>query len=65
MNKEEFFQYIQDNFSLDSTSEKLVKNILNFVEMNYPEEEEQYNVLCYFLDDIPGLTDTEIRKVYL
>ena len=65
MNKEEFFEYIQDNFSLDSTSEKLVKNILNFVEMNYPEEEEQYNVLCYFLDDIPGLTDTEIRKVYL
>lgn len=40
MNKEEFFGYIQDNFSLDSTSEKLVKNILNFVEMNYPEEEE-------------------------
>lgn len=65
MNKEEFFEYIQDNFSLDSTSEKLVKNTLNFVEMNYPEEEEQYNVLCYFLNDIPGLTDAEIRKVYL
>ena len=40
MNKEQFFEYIQENFSLDSTSEKLVKNILNFVEMNYPEEEE-------------------------
>ena len=65
MNKEEFFEYIQDNFSLDSTSKKLVKNILNFVEMNYPEEEEQYNVLCYFLNDISGLTDAEIRKVYL
>ena len=46
-------------------SEKLVKNILNFVEMNYPEEKEQYNVLRYFLNDIPGLTDAEIRKVYL
>ena len=65
MNKEEFFEYIQDNFSLDSTSEKLVKNILNFVEMNYPEEEESYNVLCYFLNDIAGLTDAEIRKIYL
>lgn len=30
--------------------------------MNYPEEKEQYNVLCYFLNDIPGLTDAEIRK---
>ena len=65
LDKEEFFEYIQDNFSLDSTSEKLVKNILNFVEMNYPEEKEQYNVLRYFLNDIPGLTDAEIRKVYL
>ena len=63
--KKNFFEYIQDNFSLDSTSEKLVKNILNFVEMNYPEEKEQYNVLRYFLNDIPGLTDAEIRKVYL
>lgn len=35
------------------------------MEMNYTEEEEQYNVLCYFLNDIPGLTDAEIRKVYL
>lgn len=33
--------------------------------MNYPEEKEQYNVLRYFLNDILGLTDAEIRKVYL
>lgn len=33
--------------------------------MNYPEEKGQYNVLRHFLNDIPGLTDAEIRKVYL
>ncbi len=41
------------------------EEFFEYVEMNYPEEEEQYNVLCYFLNDIPGLTDAEIRKVYL
>lgn len=65
MNKAEFMEYIAENFNIDIYSKWLISNILDFVEKNYPEENEQYNVLCELLDSTIGLTDEEIRKVYL
>lgn len=65
MNKEEFYQYILDNFTIDATSARLIRSILDFVENNYIDENEQYNVLCELLDGTIGLTDEEIKKVYM
>lgn len=65
MNKNEFKQYICDNFDISGEAHRLINNILDFVEENYPEENEQYNVLCSLLDGTIGLTDNEIKKVYL
>lgn len=65
MNREEFYQYILDNFIISGECARMLDNILAFVESHYPEENEQYNALCELLDGTIGLSDNEIRKVYM
>lgn len=65
MNREEFMQYINENFNISGEASSLINNILIFVEENYTEEDEQYRVLSDLLDGTIGLTDNEIRKVYM
>ena len=65
MDRQEFMEYIRENFNVDVTTLRIIDNILCFVESNYPEENEQYNVLCSLLDGTIGLTSNEIKKVYL
>jgi hypothetical protein len=65
MNRNEFMEYIRDNFNVDGATQRLINNILYFVENNYSDENEQYKVLCELLDGTIGLTDNEIKEVYL
>ena len=65
MNREQFYQYILDNFSISGEAGRLINNILHFVEENYTDENEQYKALCDLLDGTIGLSDAEIRKVYM
>ena len=65
MNREQFYQYILDNFSISGEAGRLINNILHFVEENYTDENEQYRALCDLLDGTIGLSDAEIRKVYM
>lgn len=65
MNREQFYQYILDNFSISGEAGRLINNILHFVEGNYTEENEQYRALCDLLDGTIGLSDMELRKVYM
>lgn len=65
MNREQFYQYILDNFSISGEAGRLINNILHFVEENYTEGNEQYMALCDLLDGTIGLSDAEIRKVYM
>lgn len=65
MNRKEFMKYIEENFNISGEAGRLIDNILYFVENNYPEENEQYRVLCALLDGTIGLTSNEIKKVYL
>lgn len=65
MDREEFYNYIVENFTVSGEFCRLLDNVLQFVESNYPEENEQYNVLCSLLDGTIGLSDQEIRKVYM
>ena len=65
MNKQQFFEYIQKNFNIDGASQRLIWNILSYIEANYPEENEQYNALCSLFDNTIGLTDSELKKVYM
>lgn len=65
MNKQQFFEYIQKNFNIDGASQRLIWNILSYIEANYPEENEQYNALVSLLDGTIGLEDRELKKVYM
>lgn len=65
MDREQFYNYILENFSLSGEAERLIDNILQFVESHYSEKNEQYNALCSLLDGTIGLTDNEIKKVYM
>lgn len=65
MNKQQFFEYIQKNFNIDGASQRLIWNILSYIEANYPEENEQCNALVSLLDGTIGLEDRELKKVYM
>ena len=65
MNREQFYNYIVENFSISGEAGRLIDNILHFVEENYTEENEQYRALCDLLDGTIGLSDQEIRRVYM
>lgn len=65
MNREQFFNYILENFNISGAAGRLIDNILQFVETRYTDENEQYNALCSLLDGTIGLTYNEIKKVYM
>lgn len=65
MNKQQFFEYIHENFNIDGASQRLIWNILSYIEANYPEKNEQYNALVSLLDGTIGLEDRELKKVYM
>lgn len=65
MNREQFYNYILENFNISGETGRLINNILQLVEENYTDENEQYSVLCSLLDGAIGLTDNEIKQVYM
>lgn len=65
MDKEEFMNYLSENFSISGEAYRLIGNILDFVSKHYAAEDEQYNALCELLDGTIGLSDNEIKKIIL
>lgn len=65
MDKEEFMNYIAENYNISGEAHRLIGNILNFVADHYTQEDEQYNALCKLLDGTIGLSDNEIKKIVL
>lgn len=63
MNKSEFLNYLEDNYSISGEAFRLIRNILDYAENFYGDE--QYNVLCTLLDGTIGLSDSEIKKINL
>ena len=62
MNKKEFMTYIDENFSIDGSAKRLIRNILEYVETHIEGENEQYIALCELLDGTIGLSNAEIKK---
>lgn len=65
MNREEFMEYVRENFNISCEARRLIDNILSFVENTYFDESEQYKVLCELLDGTIGLSDNEIMRICL
>lgn len=64
MNRERFYHYILENFTVDGATARLIYNILLFIEKNYPGEyEQQHDVLDEILSGTIGLTREEIKQV--
>ena len=64
MNREEFYNYIIEHFSISAEAKRLIDNILNYVKLQGLDEDEQYLLLSFLLDGI-GLSDREIKKACL
>jgi len=64
MNKEEFYNYIIENFNISGSAARLINNILDYAESQGFDEEELYNYLCSMLDGTIGLSDNEIKRAY-
>lgn len=65
MNRQEFMQYIQDNFNVSGEALRLTDNILHYIEAQGVSEDEQHLMACALLDDTIGLTEWEIKKLRL
>ena len=63
MNKKEFFNFIVETFELDGAAQRLIHNILDYIERTTCDENEQYLMACDLLDGTIGLTDTELRPI--
>lgn len=65
MNKQEFYQYILDNFNIDGATSRLIDNILVYVEENFTEAHMQHYILEKLLGGPIGLSEQEIENVYM
>lgn len=63
MNKEAFMEYVRETFDISGSTQRMIENILNYVEM-LPKS-EHYAALVALLDGTIGLTEAEIRQVQL
>ena len=61
MDRKEFYQYLVDNFSLSGEAQRLIDNILRYVELQSAPSDEQHQMIGFLLDGI-GLSEDEVRK---
>ncbi len=65
MNKSEFMDYLNANYSLSCEEYRFIDSILNFVANNYTDYNEQYLALSELFENTIGLSDREIKQIYL
>lgn len=65
MNREEFMNYIRDNYDVSAEILRLIDNILWYAATMLSSEEERFDFLNLVLDDTIGLSEREIRKINL
>ena len=64
MDRETFYQYILDNFTLSGGEQRIVDTILQFIESHYHDYDKQQEVIRELLCDI-DLTEEELKNVCL
>lgn len=65
MNKVEFMDYLNKNFSLTCEEYRFINSILDFVANNYTDKNEQYLALSELFENTIGLSDNEIKQICL
>lgn len=59
--KDELWQYILDNFTIDNDRRKIICNILDWIWLQSIDKEDTVNTLLILLDGI-GIEKEEIEK---
>lgn len=62
MNKEQFLEYIWENFTLDGTSQRLITSFVDYVCAQSDDDETKWAVLYSVLDSI-GMELEEIKQL--
>ena len=62
MNASKFYVYILDNFTLDRTSARLVRNIIDYVDRLYLTPEGSHKHLKILLGGAFGIEDMDIEN---
>ena len=64
MNKSEFIEFIQNEFNIDGSTQRLIFNILTYAE-TITDDNERYLFLDDLLSGTIGLTSEEIKNITL
>lgn len=64
-NKKRLLDYIIEHYKVSDIAINLIRNILCFVGENYIGRQEQCIVLCSLLNNTIGISEIEIKKVYM
>ncbi len=59
--KEKFYEYIEENFLMNTDSMNLIGNIIDWVWLQSFDKEDTVNILSALLDGI-GITSSEIEQ---
>ena len=62
MNKEQFLEYIWENFTLDGTSQRLITSFIDYVCAQSDGDETKWAILYSVLDSI-GMELEEIKQL--
>ena len=62
MNKEQFLEYIWENFTLDGTSQRLITSFVDYVCAQSDDDETKWAILYTVLDSI-GMELEEIKQL--
>ena len=65
MNREEFVQYVRENFNVSVEFLRLLRNVLDYAASKYFDEFELRDYMNYLLDGTIGLSEEEIKQINL
>ena len=65
MNRQEFMEYVRENFNVSVEFLRLLDNVLHYAEIQGWDEDDVYNYLNFMLDCNIGLTNQEIKQIIL
>ena len=63
MNRQEFIDYVNENFNVSVEFLRLLNNVLHYVELQGWEEDDVHDYLDFMLDCGIGLQDQEIKQI--
>lgn len=65
MNRQQFVDYVHDNFNVSIEFLRLLDNVLHYAELQLWDEDKIYNYLDFMLNCNIGLTQQEIKQIII